>query len=164
MRYLALVLSVGLLTLPFCVNAETKLTGTIEGRISNSANGSYLSKAKVVVEGTGLSAYTNDFGEYTLRDVPAGSAQLRAIFTGQAPEILTVNVAAGKITTQDVVFGGASVRLNPFVVESERFKTAQQLAIRKSVPRLTSRMSSQPMRLAIFRKVTSANLLNFCPA
>jgi hypothetical protein len=128
---LPVILSLGFFTIPTTGAAQTKLTGTIEGRISNSANGSYLSKAKVAVEGTGLAAYTNDFGEYSLRDVPVGSTQLRATFTGQAPEILTVNVEAGKTTTQDVVFGGSSVRLNPFVVESERFKTAQQLAIQE---------------------------------
>jgi hypothetical protein len=128
---LLLMLTLGMLMLPLSAVAQTKQTGTIVGRISNSTNGSYLSKAKVAVEEAGLATYTNDFGEYTLRDVPAGAVQVRATFTGQASQVLTVNVESGKTTTQDVVFGDASVRLNPFVVESERFKTAQQLAIQE---------------------------------
>jgi iron complex outermembrane recepter protein len=128
---LLLMLTLGMLMLPLSAVAQTKQTGTIVGRISNSTNGSYLSKAKVAVEEAGLATYTNDFGEYTLRDVPAGAVQVRATFTGQASQVLTVNVEIGKTTTQDVVFGDASVRLNPFVVESERFKTAQQLAIQE---------------------------------
>ena len=51
--------------------AQSGETGTISGRVLNAATGTYLPNVVVRVPGTNLSATTNNFGEYVLRDVPA---------------------------------------------------------------------------------------------
>ncbi len=68
-RALALAVT---LTLTVAGHAQSAGTGTITGRVMNVSNGAYLPKAQIRVAGTTLSTLTNDFGEYTLRNVPAG--------------------------------------------------------------------------------------------
>ena len=43
--------------------AQTAGSGTIEGRVLNATNGSYLGNARVVVEGTSLQTFTDAAGE-----------------------------------------------------------------------------------------------------
>ena len=137
-RALALAVT---LTLTVAGHAQSASTGTITGRVMNVSNGAYLPKAQIRVAGTTLSTLTNDFGEYTLRNVPAGKAVVRAEFTGLESQAATVEVAAGLTVTQNLSLGSASdlaqvagessssVRLDPFKVEAERYKTAADLAI-----------------------------------
>jgi iron complex outermembrane recepter protein len=115
--------------------AQTAGTGTITGRVLNASNGSYLSKALVTIPGTNVSTLTNDFGEYTLRDVPAGNVQVQYSFTGLAAKTENVSVTSGVGTTVNVSLGGGmtapdgTVLLDAFVVESQRYKTAADVAI-----------------------------------
>src|SRR5688572_7341035 len=76
-------------------------TGTIEGRVLNSTNGTYLNNARVTVEGTTTEAFTNEIGEYRLANVPAGAVTVRASFTGLTPQKVPVSVVAGQRATQD---------------------------------------------------------------
>ena len=118
--------------------AADAATGTIQGRVLNAENGQYLSKAVVSVEGTSLQTLTDDFGNYTLSNVPAGVAKLNVKFTGELPATAAVNVTAGTVAHQDFAFnrdkavtsGEATVvKLDRFVVETERYKNAAQIAI-----------------------------------
>lgn len=120
--------------------AESTGTGTIEGRVLNARNGTFLSKARVVVEGTNLAALTNDFGEYRLSEVPAGPARVSISYTGQQTRQDTVNVPANGSVTHNVELGetaaattattaDGTLKLNEFVVASERYKSATDLAI-----------------------------------
>ncbi|MSU22195.1 MAG: TonB-dependent receptor [Opitutus sp.] len=116
--------------------AQSITGGTIQGRVMNAGNGTYLDKALVVVEGTTLQALTNGFGEYQIPNVPAGKVTLKVTYTGQPSTSVAAVVSAGQISVQDVALGDASnlradgtVVLNEFRVESERFKNATQIAI-----------------------------------
>jgi iron complex outermembrane receptor protein len=134
-------LSFLVMTLALCASfttahAQSAAVGTVQGRVLNAANGTYLDKAVVSVEGTNLQTLTNGFGEFVLKDVPAGSVKIRVTYTGQPAQTATVTVPAGASVLQDVALGGttglgaeSTVLLNPFVVETERYKNAQQLAI-----------------------------------
>jgi iron complex outermembrane receptor protein len=79
---------------------------------------------------------TNDVGEYQLRNVPAGSATLQVSYTGIEATTVQVTVGAGTTTLQDVTLaaGGSvgkdgTVMLDPFTIESGRFKNATDIAI-----------------------------------
>jgi hypothetical protein len=79
---------------------------------------------------------TNDIGEYQLRNVPAGSATLQVSYTGIEGTTVQVTVGAGTTTMQDVTLaaGGSvgkdgTVMLDPFTIESGRFKNATDIAI-----------------------------------
>ncbi|MEY4005365.1 MAG: hypothetical protein RLZZ221_1461, partial [Verrucomicrobiota bacterium] len=51
--------------------------GAIEGRVFDEGRGEYLERARLVVEGTRLEAFSETGGRYRLTDVPAGEARVR---------------------------------------------------------------------------------------
>jgi iron complex outermembrane recepter protein len=108
-------------------------TGTITGRVLNMSSGRYVSAARVSVVGTNLEVQTNNFGEYTLRNVPAGEVTLRTTYLGQEPVTHSVTVVAGRTATQNFRLGRASedgaIVLDEFTVDANRFKTAREIAI-----------------------------------
>ncbi|MFT3869712.1 MAG: TonB-dependent receptor [Nibricoccus sp.] len=129
-----MVTTIGLLSQQ--VQAADVPTGTIEGRVLNLSNGRYLSKALVKVEGTTIETLTNDFGEYTLREVPAGAVKITVFYTGQEPKTADVTVEAGKTAEKDIGLSqgkalaeDGTVVLDAYVVAQQRFRNAQEIAI-----------------------------------
>lgn len=116
-------------------------TGTLAGRVLNATNGSYLANARVSVEGTALVAFTGDDGAYVLRGVRAGEARVRVLHTGLEPQSATVAIAADTTATRDFSLTrpglaaasdappDAPLRLDAFVVESQRETNAQAIAL-----------------------------------
>jgi hypothetical protein len=112
---------------PGSLLAQAQSTGIIEGRVLNVGNGRYLSNAKVTVEGTKLTAFTNDYGNFVLSGVPAGEVRLKASYTGLDDELVSVTVQAGKSVKFDFEltnterYGKEKVlQLDTFVVESQK--------------------------------------------
>ena len=75
--------------------------GSLEGRVTNPATGTIVERARITVEGTNLEAFSDADGYYRLLNVPAGTAQVRASFSGFPPATATVSVTAGQATTRD---------------------------------------------------------------
>lgn len=119
--------------------AADPTTGSIQGRVVNGENGNYLSKAVVSVVGTSLQTLTDDFGNYTLDKVPAGNPTLKVEYTGQEPVSAQVKVTAGQSSHEDFMFNrnkalatsgeGAVLRLDEYVVQTERYRNATEIAI-----------------------------------
>jgi len=136
LRFAFLAIATLVLGLSADTAAAQSPSGAISGRVLNAENGLYLSRALVSVEGTALEVLTDDFGNYLVRDVPAGAARLRVVYTGQSPLNATVDVISGRTTQRDLVFNEApapgrtgTVQLDRFVVAGDRFRTAQEIAI-----------------------------------
>ena len=79
---------------------------------------------------------TDSAGAYRLTSVPAGSAQVTVFYTGATPQYARVEVAAGRVATQDFSIGapaaradGSVVKLDAFRVETSREMDASALAI-----------------------------------
>lgn len=70
-------------------------TGMIEGRVLNQASGLSLERARITIVGTSLETYTDADGYYRISDIASGTVQVKAFFTGLAPDTSTVVVAAG---------------------------------------------------------------------
>jgi TonB-dependent receptor len=113
-------------------------TGTIEGRISSAVNGAYLETAQVTVEGTALEAFTDSDGNFRLNRVPAGTARVKAFFTGLLPQTKDVVVTAGQTVRHDVQLASFQkapadtegiVHLDEFVVATSREMSATAYAI-----------------------------------
>ena len=128
--FLSLCVSAGL------VSAQAPATGAIEGRVTNPATGLVVERARVVVEGTALEAFSGTDGYYRIDAVPAGAARLRATFSGFPAASATVEVAAGKVAQGDFQLSprgaaaeGATVRLDEFVVATSREMSGAALAI-----------------------------------
>lgn len=136
LRLCAVLLFAG--TLVGAALAQTAGTGTIQGRVLNITSGSYLNNARVTVEGTSLQTFTDEFGEYMLTGVPAGTASVRAFYTGLEPQTAVVSVAAGGTATRDFnltrpELGGKKdgdlIVLDAFVVASAKETNASDIAI-----------------------------------
>ncbi|MSU73364.1 MAG: TonB-dependent receptor [Opitutus sp.] len=114
-------------------------TGMIEGRVLNQASGLSLERARITIVGTTLETYTDADGYYRISDVASGTLQVKAFFTGLAPDTGTVVVAAGGSVRHDIELStiapggtnraGTVVEMNAFTVSTSRELDAAALAI-----------------------------------
>lgn len=110
--------------------------GTLEGRVLNLTSKSYLTNARITIDGTTLEAFTDDSGEFRLAGVPAGEVSVRVFFTGLAPQTVRVAVSAGQTVRRDFELDRTPragdegvVALGEFVVAEARETNATALAI-----------------------------------
>src|SRR4051794_38248057 len=75
------VLGLLVLALPLLAVAQTG-AGSVTGRVYNPATQEYVRNAEVRVQGTNISATTEDGGYYKLFNVPAGQATVVATYPG----------------------------------------------------------------------------------
>ncbi len=94
-------------------------SGTIIGRVSNSATNDFLFGAIVSIDGKALQTTTDRSGEFTL-NVPAGTHSIVASFTGLNPIQRTIEVATGAIATQDFALTADIYQLEKYVVAGVR--------------------------------------------
>ncbi len=129
------ILALGLLLSAAPARAQATATGTIEGRVFNPANGEYLEKARVTIDGTGLETFTDSSGQYRLTSVPAGAARVRIFYTGLDVQTDTVAVAAGTTVQRDFNLAvgpgkpGEVVQLDQFVVATTKQMDGAAIAI-----------------------------------
>src|SRR5690348_13482431 len=105
--------------------------GTIRGHVADSA-GAPLARATVRVEPIGLSATTNDRGDYEIKGVPTGTHTLRARFLGYVAQTVRVTVSDAQPTRQDFSLRVQPIGLAPVdvVVGSRaRHTAADELAV-----------------------------------
>src|ERR1051326_3413379 len=91
----ACLMLAGLSLLAGPASAQPSGSGSVEGRVLNANNGSYLDNARVTAEGTNLEAQSNSFGDFRLAGVPAGDVKVTVFYTGLAPQTQVVKVTAG---------------------------------------------------------------------
>jgi len=121
----AVVLSVA------CFGRLAAQGGTIRGHVADSA-GVPLPRATVSVEPIGLSATTNEKGDYEIRGVPTGTHTLRARFLGFVAQTVRVTVSETQPTRQDFSLRVQPIGLAPVdvVVGSRaRHTAADELAV-----------------------------------
>jgi TonB-linked SusC/RagA family outer membrane protein len=81
--------------------AAAQQTGTIRGTVTDSAAHSPIPGVQIAVVGSARNAVTNDQGQYTIRDVPAGPVALSAQRIGFAPLQRRTVVTAGATSVVD---------------------------------------------------------------
>ena len=89
-------------------------TGTIVVTVKD-AGGAPLPQVQVAVVNTMIGGQTDDNGKATLRNVAAGTQQVRALRIGFAEQKRSVTVAAGQITQVEVTLTAVAVSLNAVV-------------------------------------------------
>lgn len=136
LRRVQSIVSLALASLCPLATAQPAGGGTIEGRVANVTSRSFLNNARVTAEGTGVTAFTNEFGEYRLAGLPAGTVRVTAFFTGLESQTITVALAPGAVAKLDFELtrgaksdAGETVRLGEFVVAAERDMNAASIAI-----------------------------------
>lgn len=130
-------------------------TGTITGRVQNVATGQYLNMARVSLKGTNQVVYTDNFGSFTLRAVPAGPAVVEVFYTDLDPAQIPVTMSPGGTIEQAVDLTSLArygqtantVKLDPFLVSSERETDAQAIATNEQrfAPNIKNVMSTDSL-------------------
>jgi len=89
--------------------------GAVTGRVSEIGTNQPIPTAQVTVVGTNIGAVTGADGQYTLRGVPAGTAELRVLRVGFVEARASVAVQAGQTATANVQMRSAPIMLTPIV-------------------------------------------------
>lgn len=84
--------------------------GTIRGRVFNAGTGEYVEKARITIDGSGRETFTDNLGQYSLSNVPAGTVNLKAFRTGLVVETVAVKVTAGQVVQHDFNLAGFGTR------------------------------------------------------
>ena len=89
--------------------------GTLTGTVTAGNSGGPLQEARVIVVGTSLFTTTGPDGKYTLRRVPAGTADLRVIRVGYQEQKKSIQVVEGQTATLDFLMSQSVVQLQEVV-------------------------------------------------
>ena len=101
--------------------------GTIAGRVTQGGNGRPVADARILVVGTSLFATTSGDGRYSIRNVPAGTANVRVLRVGFAEIRRPVTVVGGETVTGDFVLQEVAVRLQEVVTTATGEATRAEL-------------------------------------
>ncbi len=89
--------------------------GTITGKVTDRATGKPVERVQVSIVGTVLGAVANSEGTYTIRNVPAGNHQVRALRVGYTEQKRNLTVAPAQSTTLDLAMSAVPVSLTEVV-------------------------------------------------
>jgi TonB-linked SusC/RagA family outer membrane protein len=90
-------------------------TGSIAVRVVDAAGSNPIDQAQVSIIGSNLGGLTNSEGRVTIRNVAAGTHQVRVLRVGYAEQKKPVTVAAGQQATVEFSLGAVAVSLAPVV-------------------------------------------------
>ncbi len=113
LRLLTAALAVALA--PAALDAQS--AGVITGQVTDRAN-QPLTQVQVLIAGTQRGSMTDQQGRFTIRDVPAGSHEVRARRVGLEPAVQRVTVGAGMTATVNFVLGESALQLQEVVVSA----------------------------------------------
>ena len=94
---------------------SARAQGTVSGRVTAVGTNEPLSGSRVMLVGTSLVTTTGADGKYTMRNVPAGAAEVRVIRVGYTELKKPVTVASGETATLDFAMTQAVVQLSEIV-------------------------------------------------
>ena len=97
-------------------SAWAQSTGTIEGSVTDVADGGPLAGAQVFIEALGVGAVTDADGRYSIANVPAGAHQLSARLIGYLTVSEAVAVTSGGVATVDLRLNFTALELDELVV------------------------------------------------
>ena len=92
--------------------------GTLAGRVTESATGSPIPGATVVIGGTNFGTSANEEGEYSMR-VPALTFQIVVTAVGYTPWADSVMILRDQVNTLDVALDEATIEMEGITVEDE---------------------------------------------
>jgi len=98
------------------VPVDLRVLGAVSGRITDRVNGAPIVGATLAIEGTRLSATSNDSGTYRLAGVPAGSYTLGARRIGYARTSRSITLEPDQALTVDFTLEPTASTLDQVVV------------------------------------------------
>lgn len=163
--FAARILASALIALCLAGPLAAQGTGTIEGRVFNRLSDRYVVNARVTVVESTQSVLTNEYGEFRITGVPAGSATVRVTYTGLDTETAVIDLMPGSTVTRnfnltDRTITGAdeTIVLDVFTVQAARETNAALIAIneQRNSPNLKNVVAADA-----FGDVTEGNVGEF---
>ncbi|WP_066685511.1 TonB-dependent receptor domain-containing protein [Caulobacter sp. CCH9-E1] len=77
-------------------------SGSVRGRVLNTATGEYVRNAEIRVEGAPIVAYSEEDGDFRLTGVPSGDVTVKVKYAGLQEATLVVSVAPNQTANLDV--------------------------------------------------------------
>jgi iron complex outermembrane receptor protein len=99
------------------ISAQERASGTVNGTVTRTSDGSRLAAVSVTVRGAAASAVTGTDGRFVLQRVPEGPQTLLFRWLGYQPQEASVQVTAGGTHTVDVALEAQPITLGEVVVE-----------------------------------------------
>jgi TonB-linked SusC/RagA family outer membrane protein len=124
---LVAIVSALLGTIPAGISAQTPQQGTLTGRVTDAPTGQPLANAQIAVVGTNLGAQTNSDGQYTIRSIPPGTFQIRALRVGYGEMRRPVTIAPGQTASENFQMQPVPVSLNPVVTTATGQQARQEV-------------------------------------
>jgi len=91
-------------------------SGTIQGRVLDAGTGQPVAFVNMIVRGTVIGSFTMPDGDFTIRQVPAGSRTLIASCIGYAPAMRVVQVEAGQTVNIELSLDPVALSTDEVVV------------------------------------------------
>ncbi len=120
--------------------------GTITGRVTGEDTKGPISDVRVIVIGTNSFTVTNAEGRYTLRNVPAGSFELRVLRVGYAEQKKPVTIAAGSALTIDFAMAVSVVKLQEVVTTATGEQRKVELGNTVATINVGERVAEAPVK------------------
>lgn len=120
--------------------------GVVAGRVLNSATGEYVRNAQVSVDGTAITALSDDNGGFRLTGVPAGNVTVTVKYTGLEETKSAAAISAGQVATLDF-------SLRPLAVSGH-----------SEVEALTVTAARSGQAAALMERRADLNVVNVVPA
>jgi TonB-dependent receptor len=121
---------------------SAQATGTLTGRVTDTATALALSGTRVSVRGTTLETYTNTAGDYVLGSVPVGTQTIEFSYIGYGEQSKAVDILAGATARADASFGTEAVQLDKFVITGSLVGTARAINQQRGAASLKSIVAS----------------------
>ncbi|MCC6928202.1 MAG: SusC/RagA family TonB-linked outer membrane protein [Gemmatimonadaceae bacterium] len=118
---------------------------TITGRVAAQGSGEVLPESRVIVVGTQLFTSTGADGRYTLRNVPAGTYDLRVLRVGYTEQKKPITVTAGQSLTVDFDMAAAIIRLAEVVTTATGEQRRVELGNSVTSVNVTERTATAPV-------------------
>jgi TonB-dependent SusC/RagA subfamily outer membrane receptor len=123
----ALMLAVAAAMLGSAANpAAAQAVATVRGTVTSAATQRPLAGVQVSVARSSVRTVTNASGAYTLANVPAGTATIRAELIGYTPATRAVTVAAGQTATANLALAETAIGLDELVVTGQAKETRRR--------------------------------------
>ncbi|WP_158277466.1 TonB-dependent receptor [Opitutus sp. ER46] len=121
-----------------CLAVSRVEAASLSGTVSNAATRRFLEGARVDVPALGLSAITDQTGNYLLLDLPAGTHQVVASYTGLDPIHATVAVGGSDRAVHNFDLTAEVYRLEEFRVSGEREGNAASITRQRTADNVKS--------------------------
>ncbi len=143
-RAMALVIGLtAVVAVPSAAHAQG--TGSVRGTVTDSATGTPIAAAHVVVAGTRFGAETDPNGRYAIRGVPPGAQTLTLTRLGYAPRSRSVTVTANGEAVVDFRIEKSAVQLEQIVTTATGAQRAVELGHAVAIVQTDSIIKSAPV-------------------